>query len=176
MDLQVVIGPEATRIVGFWAKSSNPRQSPNSCNMMMMMMMVMMMQFCGCYSKSAWPWEFWYDSILRSFKLSRINSSRKPRTLNSHPACLGRSHPLLGWSDTKDGKTMGGAYGEWMYRAPPGSSRTSGGTALPPATLVGQTYTMCIDFPLDRNTPNPAQSLPCRGRGRPCPGLDALEV
>ena len=50
---------------------------------------------------------------------------------------------------------MGGAYGEWTYRAPPGSSRTSGGTALPPATPVGQIYTMYIDFPLDGNTPNP---------------------
>ena len=85
-------------------------------------------------------------------------------TLNSHPACLGRSHPLLGWSDTEDtrqpihplGKTMGGAYGEWTYRAPPGSSRTSGGTAPPPAIPVGQTYTMYIDFPVDGNTrPNP---------------------
>ena len=36
---------------------------------------------------------------------------------------------------------MGGAYGEWTYRAPPGSSRTSGGTALPPASSVGQIYT-----------------------------------
>ena len=50
---------------------------------------------------------------------------------------------------------MGGAYGEWTYRAPPGSSRTSGGTALPPATPVGQIYTMYIDFPLDGNTLNP---------------------
>ena len=49
---------------------------------------------------------------------------------------------------------MGGAYGEWTYRAPPGSSRTSGGTALPPATPVGQIYTMYIDFPLDGNTLN----------------------
>ena len=55
---------------------------------------------------------------------------------------------------------MGGAYGEWTYRAPPGSSRTSGGTALPPATPVGQIYTMYIDFPLEGNTPNPrAKSL-----------------
>ena len=50
---------------------------------------------------------------------------------------------------------MGGAYGEWTYRAPPGSSCTSGGTALPPATPVGQICTMYIDFPLDGNTPNP---------------------
>ena len=50
---------------------------------------------------------------------------------------------------------MGGAYGEWTYRALPGSSRTSGGTALPPATPVGQIY-----FPLEGNTPNPrAKSL-----------------
>ena len=46
---------------------------------------------------------------------------------------------------------MGGAYGEWTCRA----SRTSGGTALPPATPVGQIYTMYIDFPLDGNTLNP---------------------
>ena len=38
---------------------------------------------------------------------------------------------------------------------PPGSSRTSGGTALPPATPVGQIYTMYIDFPLDGNNLNP---------------------
>ena len=37
----------------------------------------------------------------------------------------------------------------------PGSSRTSRGTALPPATPVGQIYTMYIDFPLEGNTPNP---------------------
>ena len=35
---------------------------------------------------------------------------------------------------------------------PPGSSRTSGGTALPPATPVGQIYTTYIDFFLDGNT------------------------
>ena len=42
-----------------------------------------------------------------------------------------------------------------MYRAPPGSSRTSGGTALPPAISVGQIYTMYIDFPLDGNILDP---------------------
>ena len=36
--------------------------------------------------------------------------------------------------------------------APPGSSRTSGGTALPPATPVGQICTMYNDFPLHGNT------------------------
>ena len=54
---------------------------------------------------------------------------------------------------------MGGAYGEWTYRAPPGSSRTSGGTALPPATPVGQIHTTYIDFPLDGNTPNPRSQV-----------------
>ena len=39
--------------------------------------------------------------------------------------------------------------------APPGSSRTSGGTALPPATPVGQINAMYIDFCFDGNTPNP---------------------
>ena len=54
---------------------------------------------------------------------------------------------------------MGGAYGEWTYRAPPGSSCTSGGTALPPATPVGQICTMYTDFPLHENTPNPRIKL-----------------
>ena len=49
---------------------------------------------------------------------------------------------------------MGGAYGEWTYRAPPGSSRTSGGTALPRASPMSQIYTMYIDFPLHGNTLN----------------------
>ena len=35
---------------------------------------------------------------------------------------------------------MGGAYGEWIDRAPPRSPRTSGGAALPPASPVGQIY------------------------------------
>ena len=45
-------------------------------------------------------------------------------------------------------------------RIEPLRARTSGGTALPPATPVGQIYTMYIDFPLDGNTLNPTvQSL-----------------
>ena len=62
------------------------------------------------------------------------------------------------------------------YKAPPGSSRTSGLTALPPATLVGQKYTMYIDFPLDGNTLNPAvqalealEALDARCGGPGCP-------
>ena len=40
-----------------------------------------------------------------------------------------------------------------------------GGTALPTATLVGQSYTVYIDFPLDGNTLNPA--APALQRGTP---------
>ena len=47
--------------------------------------------------------------------------------------------------------------GEWTYRAPPGSSRTSGGTALPPATPVGQTQ-----GPKPSAVP-PHFQPPCRG-------------
>ena len=74
---------------------------------------------------------------------------------------------------------MGGAYGEWTYRGPPGSSRTWQGTALPPATPVGQINTMYIDFPLEGNTPNPKQKKKSLGR-RPhifnLPPLEALEA
>ena len=71
---------------------------------------------------------------------------------------------------------MGGAYGEWTYRAPLGSSRTSGGTALPPATPVGQIYTMYIDFPLDGNTPNPRIKSLKRRLGLETPPPDTPEA
>ena len=64
---------------------------------------------------------------VRAWVLQRLNPKFPP-------GLLGRSHPLLVWSDTEDtrqllhlywGKTMEGAYGEWTYigRHSPASSQ-----------------------------------------------------
>ena len=63
-------------------------------------------------------------------------------TLNSHPACLGCSHPLLGWSDTEDVRQPLHPHWVRQWEEPMENGRIEpvralpfmGGTALPTAT------------------------------------------
>ena len=71
---------------------------------------------------------------------------------------------------------MGGAYGEWTYRAPPSGLFPYIGRHSPASSHpMGQIYTMYIDFPLEGNTPNPrAKSLSRRPHiFRPWKALEA---
>ena len=57
--------------------------------------------------------------------------------LNSHTACLDRVRLKIHVSHcTRTGQDNGRRLWEWTHRAPPGFSRTSAGTALPPALVT----------------------------------------
>ena len=72
---------------------------------------------------------------------------KPPKPLNSHPACLGRSHPLLGWSDTEE------------TRQPPIQNGRIETLRAPPVQQEVQLW-LPPPFTLDR-TPRPRRG-PCK--------------